>query len=178
MINTSNSETYGIDWKSNPYIPDVNEFLQWSNSYEHYLKSKKGSSPSDLLCYHNDYKYLFQLINSRSVRNKVDIIAQSIIDSKCLITAITETWLTDKDTALSSQLIPQGYNITIANRSIPCRGGGLILIYSSKLKLVSTTIPSFSSCEMMICNLKFPSSCTIYFVLIYCPPSFPTVLLH
>ena len=47
LINTSNSETYGIDWKSNPYIPDVNEFLQWSNSYEHYLKSKKGSSPSD-----------------------------------------------------------------------------------------------------------------------------------
>ena len=79
--------------------------------------------------------------------------------------------MTDKDTALSSQLIPQGYNITIANRSIPCRGGGLALIYSSKLKLVSTTIPSFSSCEMMICNLKFPSSCTIYFVLIYRPPS-------
>ena len=47
LINTSNSETSGIDWKSNPYIPDVNEFLQWSNSYEHYLKSKKGSSPSD-----------------------------------------------------------------------------------------------------------------------------------
>ena len=47
LINTSNSETYGIDWKSNPYIPDVNEFLQWSNSYENYLKSKKGSSPSD-----------------------------------------------------------------------------------------------------------------------------------
>ena len=39
------------------------------------------------------------------------------------------------------------------------------------MKLVSTTIPSFSSCEMMICNLKFPSSCTIYFVLIYSPPS-------
>ena len=81
----------------------------------------------------------------RSVRNKVGSIAQSIINSKCLITAITETWLTDNDSALSLQLTSRGYNVILANRSTPSRGGGLSLVYSSNLKLVFSTIPSVSS---------------------------------
>ena len=113
---------------------------------------------------------MFQLINSRSVRNKVDSISQSIIDSKYLITAITETWLTYNDSELSSQLTHQGYNVILVNRSTPSRGGGLALVYSSNLKLVFSTFHSGSSCEMLICHLRF-SSYTIHIVLIYHPPS-------
>ena len=41
--------------------------------------------------------YSFQLLNARSVRNKVDLITQSIIDSNSSISSITETWLTNDD---------------------------------------------------------------------------------
>ena len=43
---------------------------------------------------HYPRKYSFQLLNARSVRNKVYFITQSIIDYNCSISAITETWLT------------------------------------------------------------------------------------
>ena len=35
----SNSDIKVIDWKSNTYIPDDNEFIQWSNSFENYCKN-------------------------------------------------------------------------------------------------------------------------------------------
>ena len=50
-------------------------------------------------------KYSFQLLNARSVRNKVKLIETLLlIDSNCSISDITETWLTIDDSALVSQL--------------------------------------------------------------------------
>ena len=46
--------------------------------------------------------YSFQLLNARSVRNKVDLITQLIIDYNCSISAITETWLIIDDSDLAS----------------------------------------------------------------------------
>ena len=48
--------------------------------------------------------YSFQIINARSIRNKVNLITQLIIDSNFSISAITETWLTTDDSTLASQL--------------------------------------------------------------------------
>ena len=42
----SNSDIKVIDWKSNPYIPDDNEFIQWSNSFENYCKNVTKNSSS------------------------------------------------------------------------------------------------------------------------------------
>ena len=78
--------------------------------------------------------------------------------------------MTDNDSALSSQLTPRGYNVILANRSTSSRGGGLALVYSYNLKLVFSTTPYVSSCEILICHLRF-SSYTIHIVLIYRPPS-------
>ena len=39
-----------------------------------------------------------------SIRNKSDFINQFIIDSKCDIVAITETWLTDNDSTIPALL--------------------------------------------------------------------------
>ena len=49
---------------------------------------------------HSPKKNSFQLLNSRSVRNKVDFITQLIIDSNCSISVINDTWLTIGDSAL------------------------------------------------------------------------------
>ena len=72
---------------------------------------------------HSPKEYSFQLLNSRSVRNKVDLIKQLIIDSNCSISVITDTWLTIGDSALASQLSPDGFKVLLANKYI------LIYIY-------------------------------------------------
>ena len=94
-------------------------------------------------------KYSFQLLNTRSVRNKVDLITQSIIDSNCFISAITETWLTNDDSALASQLIPDGFKELLANRYPSHRRDGLVLLFSSELKLILSSTPCFSSYEIL-----------------------------
>ena len=133
-----------------------------------YKNTKNSSSSSSKWHYTHNNKYLFQLLTLDLYGIKLIVgtvpIAQFIIDSKCLITAIIETWLTDNDSALSSQLTPRGYYVILTNRSTPSCGGGLALVYSSNLKLVFSTIPSVSSCEMLICHLRC-SSYTIQIVL-------------
>ena len=67
---------------------------------------------------HSRKKYSFQVLNARSVRNKVDLITQLIIDSNCSISAITETWLTIDDSSLASQLSSDGFKVLLANKYI------------------------------------------------------------
>ena len=59
----------------------------------------------------------------------------------------------------------------LANRSTPHRDGGLAMLFPSELKLISSSTPCFSSCEIIICNIQFPSLFTIVIILIYIPPS-------
>ena len=120
-------------------------------------------------------KYFFQLLNARSVRNKVDLITQLSIDSNCSISAITETWLTIDDSALASQLTPDGIKVSLANKYTSHRRGGLALLLSSELKIISSSTPCFSSYEIMICNIQFPSLFTIIIILIYISPSFDLI---
>ena len=51
------------------------------------------------------------MFNARSVRNNADIIHTLIIDSKSSIVAITETWLTNNESSIHSQLIPTNFDI-------------------------------------------------------------------
>ena len=120
---------------------------------------------------HSPRKYSFQLLNDRSVRNKVDLITQSITDTNYSISATTETWLTNDDSALASQLTPSGFNILLANRSTSHRGGGLALLFLSGLKLILLSIPCLFSCKIMICNIQFLFLFTIVIILIYLPSS-------
>ena len=50
------------------------------------------------------------LINSRSVRNKAELIRDYIVDRDHDIVCITETWLSTSDTAVINALTPEGYN--------------------------------------------------------------------
>ena len=45
------------------------------------------------------------------------------------------------------------------------------MLFSSELKLISSSTPCFSSCEILICNIQFPSLFTIVIILIYRIPS-------
>ena len=96
------------------------------------------------------------------------MITQLSIDANCSIYAITETWIIIDDSALASQLTPDGFKVFLANKSH--HRGGLALLLSSKLKRISSSIPCFSSYEIMICNIQFPSLFTSIIILIYRPP--------
>ena len=98
-------------------------------------------------------KYSFQLLNSRSVRNKGDLITQLMIDYNCSISVITDNWLTIGDSALDSQLTTGGFKVLLANKYILIlyklyklyiyishRRGGLALLFSSELISSSTPV--------------------------------------
>ena len=88
------------------------------NHVIHYMNRVQKYPTVDLLPVHSPKKYSFQLLNSRSVRNKVDLITQLIIDSNCSISVITDTLLTIGDSALASQLTPGGFKVFLANKYI------------------------------------------------------------
>ena len=92
------------------------------------------------------------------IRIKADIIHQLIIDYKSSIVVITETWLTNNDSSIPSQLTPTNFDIIQANRLSPSRGGGLAIIYSSEFKLLSSSIPSTTSCEILSYRFLLPTS--------------------
>ena len=111
------------------------------------------------------------------------MITQLIIDSNCSISVITGTWLTIGDSALASQLSPDGFKYCLQISIylyiliyiyiyiyISHRRSGLSMLFSSELKLISSSTPCFSSHEILIRNIQFPSF-TIISILIYRPPS-------
>ena len=62
------------------------------------------------------------LLNSQSVRNKVDLIGEAVIEHDIDILALTETWLTNtpKDEYYTKELSFSGYKLI----NVPCPGGG------------------------------------------------------
>ena len=81
-------------------------FDKWCQSCDFIYESRKKDPTIICLSVHSPKKYSFQLLNDRSVRNKVDFITQLIIHSNFSISAITETYLTIDDSALASQQTP------------------------------------------------------------------------
>ena len=108
-------------------------------------------------------------LDARIVRNKVDLITQLIIiiDYNCSIYSITETWLTNDDSALASQMTPNGFKLLFANISTSHRGGSLAMLFSSELKLISSSIQYLISSEIIICDIQLPSLFTIISIFVY-----------
>ena len=99
------------------------------------------------------------------------MITQLIIYSNCSISDIIETWLTIDDYSLAYQQTPDGIKVLLVNNDTSHRRGGLSLLFSSKLKLMSSLTTCFSSYEILIYNIRFPSFFTIIIILIHRPPS-------
>ena len=109
------------------------------------------------------------LFNARSIRNKSDFINQFIIDSKCDIVSITETWLTDNDSTIPAFVVPNGCNMICHNRGTS-RGSGIAIIYNSHFNIKNNILPNFTSREAISYRLLNTSS-FIDIILIYRPPS-------
>ena len=92
------------------------------------------------------------LHNVRSVRNKAVDIMDYVLDSKCDICALTETWLTDRDCAVLDALTPPNFNFVHIPRK-GGTGGGVGLLYKDNLivkQLPQITALSFEHLECSV----------------------------
>ena len=92
------------------------------------------------------------LINSRSVRNKAELIRDYIVNRDLDIVCITKTWLSTSDTAVINALTPEGYNFHHLPHT-DLRGGGVGVLYKSSFHLCSSTpLPatSFKGLEVVL----------------------------
>ena len=79
---------------------------------------------------------LFKLctLNVRSLHSKSAMIYDYVCDSKADLYAITETWLSERDSALISDIVPTGYKFSHCPR-VGRRGGGTALMYRDTLQV-------------------------------------------
>ena len=69
---------------------------------------------------------------------------------------------TNNDSFFPSQLTPTNFDIIQANRLSPSCGVGLSILYSSEFKLLSSSILSTISCEILRCNFLLPNSIHLF----------------
>ena len=111
------------------------------------------------------------IINARSVRNKPTDILDHIHEHDLDIVAITETWLTNKDSDLpvTRALTPPGYNL-IHHPRCSCRDVGIAILHKESVK--ATSLKTFSNIhffEAMSLRLTLHGKCMILIV-VYRPP--------
>ena len=77
------------------------------------------------------------LTNTRSIRNKTDRIKDLIIDKNISICCITETWLSDSETSIIREFVPnthEFHNSPRCERGVTTKGGGVGIVVSKALK--------------------------------------------
>ena len=90
-------------------------------------------------------------MNTRSIRNKVLYVVESLAEHNLDLLCITETWLFPSDVSIISAALPPSYSLHHVPRSTDARGGGVGLIYSRAVKNVKviTNPVDISSFEIM-----------------------------
>lgn len=116
-------------------------------------------------------------LNTRSVksvnrkRNKLVQFANLVVESKCDVYALTETWLTND--IHDSELFPNGYCVYRKDREDTCvtdRAGGLLLAVAKQLESRRRHDLEPND-EILVCEIKPSKHKSIAFVLCYRPPS-------
>ena len=74
------------------------------------------------------------LINIRSVRNKVITLCESLLAKKVSICCVTETWLTEQETAITAEFLSYGFQLFHIPRSGK-RGGGVGILAKTDFKV-------------------------------------------
>ena len=90
----------------------------------------------------------FCLLNAQSVRNKVKIINDHIIEHDINICALTETWLTEHGNGIVSDLHLEGSEFLHIDHN-ERTGGGVAVLCKSSTHPVMSTASKFSSYECM-----------------------------
>jgi hypothetical protein len=116
-------------------------------------------------------------LNTRSVksvnkkRNKLVQFANLVVESKCDVYALTETWLTND--IHDSEMFPNGYCVYRKDREETCvtdRAGGLLLAVTKELQSRRRHDLEPND-EILVCEIKHSKHKKIAVVLCYRPPS-------
>lgn len=87
-------------------------------------------------------------LNARSLRNKSALFFDYAYDCKADVVALTETWLSLKESAVCKEITPPGYKFVHCPRS--CRmGGGTGLLFKDSIYVSNITSGSKSSFEFV-----------------------------
>ena len=120
----------------------------------------------------NDNYIDIGLLNPWSVCNKANSIHDFIVDHKLDALALTETWLKgdERDNVTIQEHLPPGYNICQQARAN--RGGGVAIIYHSRLNIQNTpALRQYTSFEAIDCDIV--SSQPVKLFVLYKPPPSP-----
>ena len=109
----------------------------------------------------------FCLWNAQSIRNKTACFAD---ERKIDLAALTETWLTDRDSAVKVECLPNGYNIFDHPRTRH-KGGGTALACRSNITVKRVSACDRSSFEVSEWNLQNDRSSRLRLSIIYRPPN-------
>ncbi len=108
-------------------------------------------------------------INARSMRDKAPALSDLIQTKSIHILAVTETWLTRKETTASlADITPTGFSFHHKPR-VGRRGGGVGLLVSTALKFSPISLPSQSSFEAICGSISNGNIC-FNILNIYRPP--------
>ena len=110
----------------------------------------------------------FALLNVRSLKSKVDIVKDYIIEKHVDIFVLTETWMDDSCTYESEEVTPSGYTFLRVDRQNN-RGGGVGFISKEEYKPRLLKSQQYASFEHCVVELKHTT--VLKFVVIYRPPS-------
>ena len=120
----------------------------------------------------NTSRFKYGLLNTRSIRNKTEVIHELVIDKDFDCLAITETWLSSSDieSDIVKSFTPEGYSFLHSARSQCKAGGGIGLLYKSSMSVKEVTSESnFKTFEHQEFQLNLRSS-TVCVTMLYRPP--------
>ena len=107
-------------------------------------------------------------VNARSVKSKSADFIELVVNSSADLVAVTETWLTDKDSAARLEIIPYGYKLINQSR-LGRAGGGIALLYRDSIsikKIRGKEEISFEFAEFIVKSGSFSTR----LVIVYHPP--------
>ncbi|XP_068707911.1 uncharacterized protein [Montipora foliosa] len=118
----------------------------------------------------NDTRQLLLcVLNARSLRNKSATFVDLVCDSKADLFAVSETWLTDNDTAILSEITPQGYTPHHCPRS-DRREGGTALIFKESINVEKVSVAGKGSFETSEWLVNPAATTRLRVVIVYRPP--------
>ena len=116
--------------------------------------------------------FSISLANCQSIKNKTDLILDTLCTYRFSIVFLTETWINNNDSDLHMKnATPTGYSFLHRPRSNGQLGGGIGAIVHNDIKHVdaSSEIRSFASFEHMAIHTT-KSGLSVWYYLIYRPP--------
>ena len=112
---------------------------------------------------------LLCVLNARSLRNKSATFVDLVCDSKADLFAVSQTWLTVNDTAILSEITPQGYTLHHCPRS-DRRGGGTALILKESINVEKVSVAGKGSFEASEWLVNPAATTRLRVVIVYRPP--------